>query len=304
MMQYQQQPSLAQTPTRKSLQHRILRVCFPVFIAITVLVAFPSFIIGGCIWWCSLFAWDRREYWRTTIAVAVFGVIGYGAWISFVDDPLPWLVITLFTDLLSHLWWQSGQTVEVLWVFNLWLAPATAPVLAVLYPGKKDKWPFEKPAVPKVSTPDEARQEEQDLEIKALIAFERMTATLPGSAAEQMDLARAAGLSSSTIVVPSATQVQDEALGVYEGGELETLVSQGELCLPPDLLELHGVVVGVPKSGKTTTLLRLATIARSYGRKVVFLDLKGSRKTAALFLAAMSSRSEERRVGNECILRS
>ena len=46
-------------------------------------------------------------------------------------------------------------------------------------------------------------------------------------------------------------------------------------------------MVGEPGYGKTMTLLRLATIAVRYGMQVLFLDLKGSKKTAAQFVAAM-----------------
>src|SRR5258708_22315966 len=49
----------------------------------------------------------------------------------------------------------------------------------------------------------------------------------------------------------------------------------------------HGTVVGEPGYGKTMTLLRLATIAVRYGMQVLFLDLKGSKQTAAQFVAAM-----------------
>jgi hypothetical protein len=46
-------------------------------------------------------------------------------------------------------------------------------------------------------------------------------------------------------------------------------------------------VVGEPGSGKTMTLMRLATIAVRYGMQVIFLDLKGSKQTATQFVAAM-----------------
>jgi hypothetical protein len=88
-------------------------------------------------------------------------------------------------------------------------------------------------------------------------------------------------------MIPGA-QTGYEAIGVYQRGELDQWVFSGELCIPPGLLELHGLLIGEPRMGKTWTLLRLAAIARAYGRKVMCLDLKGSRKTAALFLAVMS----------------
>jgi hypothetical protein len=53
-------------------------------------------------------------------------------------------------------------------------------------------------------------------------------------------------------------------------------------------------VLGEPGFGKTITLLRLATIAARYGMQVIFLDLKGSQRTAAQFVAAMRSAGLER----------
>jgi hypothetical protein len=49
----------------------------------------------------------------------------------------------------------------------------------------------------------------------------------------------------------------------------------------------HIVVLGEPGFGKTITLLRLAVMAIHYGMQVIYLDLKGSTKTAAQFVAAM-----------------
>src|SRR5215471_6821677 len=105
MMQYQQQqPGQALTPRLR----RIKQVCFPVFLGITALLAFPAILVGLVIWWCSFFAWDRREYWRTTVAVAVFGSIGYVTWL-FLANPLPWLIASLSFDLLHHLWEPGEQ---------------------------------------------------------------------------------------------------------------------------------------------------------------------------------------------------
>jgi len=78
-----------------------------------------------------------------------------------------------------------------------------------------------------------------------------------------------------------------EPLGAYLSGELYEWVYGNQLCVPSEALRLHGVVLGEPGYGKTITLLRLAIIAMRYGMRVIFLDLKGSRKTAALFVADM-----------------
>lgn len=288
MMQYQQQRPPRTVPVREPIIRGIKQMSFPLFIAFALLLAFPSFLVGFIVWWRSLVVWDRREFWRTAITIAIFGLVGYVAWI-WVADPLPWLVSSLLADVGRQAWEAGAQVLTLLWAFNLWLAPAIVPVLAVLYPGRKGMRPFERVVAPKAPAVGQMEQEERDLETTAQATFERMMATLPSSALEQKSLARAAGLvSPTTIVIPGAGQASYEVLGRYEGGELEDLVQGGEVCLPPELLEVHGVLIGEPKFGKSTTLLRLAAIARAYGRKVIYLDLKGSKKTAALFLASMS----------------
>src|SRR5262249_54776787 len=60
---------------------------------------------------------------------------------------------------------------------------------------------------------------------------------------------------------------------------------KGWMVLPSDILNKHGVVVGGSGTGKTRTLLRIASIALKYGWTVHFLDAKGDKETAALFLA-------------------
>jgi hypothetical protein len=60
-----------------------------------------------------------------------------------------------------------------------------------------------------------------------------------------------------------------------------------ELCIPIEEFMRHVVVLGEPGYGKTITLLRLASMAVRYGMQVVYIDLKGSAKTAAQFVAVM-----------------
>jgi hypothetical protein len=87
--------------------------------------------------------------------------------------------------------------------------------------------------------------------------------------------------------VPARQTPPLEPLGTYLGGDLYEWVYGNQLCIPPEALWLHGVVLGEPGFGKTITLLRLATMAVRYGMQVIFLDLKGSKQTAVQFIAAM-----------------
>jgi hypothetical protein len=86
---------------------------------------------------------------------------------------------------------------------------------------------------------------------------------------------------------PAALPVPLEPLGAYLGGDLCEWVFAHQLHLPLEALWRHGVVIGEPGYGKTITLLRLATIAVQNGMQVIFLDLKGSPKSATQFVAAM-----------------
>ncbi len=97
-------------------------------------------------------------------------------------------------------------------------------------------------------------------------------------------------ISQPPIVQPPPT----EPLGLSLGGDLYEWLRGGQLCLPPEEMWRHGTVVGEPGYGKTMTLLRLVTIAVRYGMQVIFLDLKGSQKTAAQFVAAMHMLGVER----------
>ena len=260
---------------------------FPLVSALAGVLAFPSLVLGLFLWWRATRSFDSREFWRGTWAAATFGVIVYALWV-WLGDPLPWLWQGITYDLARHLWAPGEQLLELLWLFNLWLAPACAVLLAQLYPGR---WkPFAPAGQVKQPAAGDYEREEHALTAHTLFQFERMTTPLPSAASpgRSASLARAAAVGQASPVVVQAGPVRYEAIGSYEGGELAELVYGGELCIPPEWLELHGVLVGEPKHGKTTTLIRLATIAKLYGRKPIYLDLKGSKRTAALFLSAMS----------------
>jgi hypothetical protein len=243
---------------------------FPFFSVVLFLFAFPSLLIGSVLWWRATVAWDRDEYWRWVSVSSVLGGVVYVGW-NMLASPLPWILSLL---LHSFTWDTFMEVVGLFWLFHLLLAPACAFLLAMLCPT---------PRVVLSPLKDvslrEVEHEEREAEREALIHLEQMSAALQQGSPGGPVLA-----APTTQAVP----IVCEPLGMFQGGELSELVYGGELCLLSDLLELHGVLVGEPRAGKTYTLLQLARIAQSYGRKVIYLDLKGSRKTAALFLALMT----------------
>lgn len=80
-------------------------------------------------------------------------------------------------------------------------------------------------------------------------------------------------------------------LGAAIQGDLAWCVGKW-LVLPEFELQKHGVVIGGSGSGKTITLLRIASIAaKCYGYRVFFVDAKADKPTAALFAAMMAERA-------------
>jgi hypothetical protein len=76
------------------------------------------------------------------------------------------------------------------------------------------------------------------------------------------------------------------ALGIGLGGDLSAW-RQGRYVIPPVQLRGKGMaVVGAPGAGKTVTLLRLAYLAGLVGRKVCFVDCKGTDPTLMSALIA------------------
>jgi hypothetical protein len=80
----------------------------------------------------------------------------------------------------------------------------------------------------------------------------------------------------SLVMRSSAQQSGPPALGIGLDGDL-TSWRHGRYVVPPDQLRGKGMaVVGAPGAGKTITLLRLAYLAALLGRKVCFVDCKGT----------------------------
>jgi len=97
--------------------------------------------------------------------------------------------------------------------------------------------------------------------------------------------------------LPTTTAGGDLALGAWTGGDLVAWradVGRGRawVVVPSRLRGLAVVVLGTPGSGKTVTLVRLVAIAAQQGRRVVFLDCKGTdpqlvARIVAAYLLAM-----------------
>ncbi|MGH2478105.1 MAG: hypothetical protein ACRDHW_00400 [Ktedonobacteraceae bacterium] len=246
---------------------------FFLLVLFAALVALPTLLLGLILWWIASRAFDPHEYWRGLWAVAVFGIVVYAVWV-YLGNPLPFLWNTLRFDLVRHLWHAAEQPGLLLWLFNLWLAPVCAPLLVGLFPSSLRRRVIA--ASPKDSSIQE-EQEEYTRITRQLARLQQVTASMN----EQ---------SVPTAVTPFVQYGTNlvHTLGRYLHGELAAQVRNGLFCLPVDFFDLHGILAGEPKSGKSITLLRLAAIARAYGRRIIYLDFKGSRTTASLFLAVMT----------------
>jgi hypothetical protein len=88
------------------------------------------------------------------------------------------------------------------------------------------------------------------------------------------------------------------ALGIALDGDLASW-RQGRYVVPPAQLRGKGMaVVGAPGAGKTVTLLRLAYLAGLLGRKVCFVDCKGTDPTlVAALIAAYRLGNPSARIG-------
>jgi hypothetical protein len=152
----------------------------------------------------------------------------------------------------------------ILWLLNLCFAPMCALMLEGLHPLNRRV-----PLLPRAS---------QDVRRHNTLAHRRETVASSALSSVRIRAKRQ---------LPSAQSTPLQPLGTYLGGELDAWVYGGQLCVPLEALSLHGTGLGEPGFDKTITLLGLATIAARYGMQVIYLDLKGSPKTAAQFVATM-----------------
>jgi hypothetical protein len=255
---------------------RVLRrILFWLFLLLAALFACPALVLALLLWWRASKTWDAHERWSGTWLLAVVCGGIYGG-LLFIGHPLPVLLERLAFGLFHHRALSpSLGALEQLWEVNLLLTPACALILEALHPLSRQR---------RLAP----RQPGRSLQAATLEA--RAVPPTPASA-------QASFTSSSLRIVPSSVPVTPilpcteippiEPLGTFLGGDLYAWVFGNQVCIPLEELMRHIVVLGEPGFGKTITLLRLAVMAIHYRMQVIYLDLKGSMKTAAQFVAAM-----------------
>lgn len=272
----------------------VRRALLALFLLVAAVLALPSLGIGALVWWRASTTWDSRERWSGIWLLAIVGLLVYG-FLTWFSHPLPPLFYTLAVD-LRHLSMGPGFLVAglrwlgPLWLLHLCFAPACALMLEGLAPrtrrvlllprgtvmqpgGAGGDARADPPALP--LAPQDMQHQQQKRRMRTPLYSSSFV-----SSPTPVEVTRPLSAVQTTLFEP---------LGTYFGGELDAWVYGGQLCIPAEALQLHGTVLGEPGFGKTITLLRLATIAARYGMQVIFLDLKGSKQTAAQFVAAMRS---------------
>jgi hypothetical protein len=247
------------------------------FLPIAALLALPSLGIGALIWWRTSKTWDYRERWSGTRVLAIVGLVVYGA-ITWVAHPLPSLLHALFVDRRASFLIVSLREVGEMWLLHLCFAPACALVLEWLHPLTRRVR-----LLPRYRAPRRGKAGSVSPGHLPTSSSLSLVPASPPSTSSQPSPPPMSSLQASSISQPPPA----EPLGLSLGGDLYEWLRGGQLCLPLEEMWRHGTVVGEPGYGKTMTLLRLATIAVRYGMQVIFLDLKGSKQTAAQFVAAM-----------------
>lgn len=254
-------------------------------LAVVAVLALFSFVMGLLGWLIVTHSSDRREAWRWLGLLAVIGAAGYVTWLWQVAPlpiaPFSWLWDHLVLNLSHHHFLGALALAWQLWLGNLFLTPFTTLLFVFLF--RRPRL-VPRPLFKDITLPEyeRAARAEYTTIAQTLATLDHMVLAQEPQAqpGEQVFL--------PPLPLPLVQAAHREVLGTYEGGELLDWVEAGNFSLSNDHFRGHGVVIGEPSFGKTTTLLRLLAIARRFGRKVIYLDLKGSRTTAAFFLAAMT----------------
>ena len=251
------------------------------FLSIAALLALPGLAIGALIWWRNSKTWDYRERWSGTWVLAIVGLVVYAV-ITWVAHPLPSLLYALFIGRRESFLVAGLRDVGEMWLLHLCFAPACALILEGLHPLTRRVRRLPRYRVLRRGRAGRVSPGHPPASSLPLVPAPPPSTSSPISSPPLSSLQP-----SSVSQLPIAQPPPTEPLGISLGGDLYEWLRGGQLCLPTQEMWRHGTVVGEPGSGKTMTLLRLATIAARYGMQVIFLDLKGSKQTAAQFVAAM-----------------
>ena len=243
-------------------------VLLGVFLSIAALLALPSLALGALVWWRTSKTWDSQERWSGTWLLAIVGLVLYV--ITWVAHPLPSLLYALVVARRESLFVAGLEAVGKMWLLHLCFAPTCALLLEWLHPLTRRVRRLSRYRVPRRGNAGHVPPGHPP--VSSLSSVPTSSSSLHSSPSGQI-----------AFVSPPPT----EPLGAFLGGDLYGWLRGGQLCLPLEEMWRHGTVVGEPGYGKTMTFLRLATIAAHYGMQVILLDLKGSKKTAAQFVAAM-----------------
>ena len=277
-------PLLPNRPASSPWQRFLLdwrAVLLRIFLPIAALLAPASLGIGALIWWRASKTWDYRERWSGTWVLAIIGLVVY-AGITWIAHPLPSVLHALLVDRQKNVLVAGLQAVGILWLLHLCFAPACALILEGLHPlTRRVRW-LSRERAPRRGKARSVSPGHPPARSLSLVPASPPSLSAPLSSPPLSSLQHSS-FSQPPVVQPPPT----EPLGIFLGGDFYEWLRGGQLCLPCEEMWRHGTVVGEPGYGKTMTLLRLATIAVRYGIQVVFLDLKGSKKTAAQFVAAM-----------------
>src|SRR5260221_519485 len=249
-----------------------------IFLPIAAGLSLPSLALGALIWWRTSKTWDYRERWTGTWVLAIIGLVVYGA-ITWVAHPLPSLFDALLVGRRESFLAACLRAVGEMWLLHLCFAPACALILEWLHPlTRRVRW-LSRYRVPRRGKAVGVPPGHPPASPLSLVPASQPTSSSPSPSPSFQP----SPSNQIAFVSPPPT----EPLGTFLGGDLYEWVRGGQLCLPLEEMWRHGTVVGEPGFGKTMTLLRLATISGRYWMQVIFLDLKGSKQTAAQFVAAM-----------------
>ncbi len=239
------------------------------------LVALPVVALGALLRWRAGRAWDAHERWSGIKFLALLGCITY-ALLNWVGHPAGAALGALLADLATLQLSSAVRSLGWLCLLHLLLAPAVALVLELVrHLTHAARLRPRRASLPSPRTGAEAAE--------------------PSSGQLPVSTGPASPLGAFPLLPGALRAPSPEPLGTFLGGDLYEWVVAGQLSIPLPELKRHAVVIGEPGYGKTITLLRLAVIAARYGMQVIYIDLKGSPKTAAQFVAAMSQQGIEQR---------